>query len=186
MPNLLQHLATGVRLGVKRWQTDPAATAIDVGLSSVGQALGWTLFQDYIGIGMKPLWRPGKLHGVASRTQLRLPFTAAIAWTLKMIEISSDATKMPIEGLLYRELGVVPDAVATLVTQPLWSAIVVVEKLIGIIRHPERVNTPEQMADSISSIYGTWTRNGLSLLLIWRGRQLRNMLGHPQTVFQPN
>jgi hypothetical protein len=182
VPKLSHHLITGVKLGVTRWRTDPKATAIDVGVSSIGQALGWTLFQDFIGIGMKPVWRPGLGHKLSPKLQKRLPATSTTAWTLKVIEIASDATKMPIEGRLYRELGVVPDAVATLVTQPLWSFIEVVEKLIGVIRHPERVNDPDQIADSISSIYGTWTRNGMSMLLIIGGRQMRNKLPHPQTV----
>jgi len=182
---LRRQLTTGVKLGVRRWKTDPKATGIDIGASLVGQLLFWTIGQDFIGVGMRPKWLPGLGHKLAAAIQPKLPQTARVAWTIKVIEIASDATKIPIEGRLYREQGVVPDAVAAAVTQPLWSTIEVGEKLFGVIMHPERVNTPEQVADSISSIYGTWTRNILSLIL-WRyGPRARSWLRHPQPVLEP-
>jgi hypothetical protein len=186
MSSLTRHFVTGVKLGITRWRVDPKATVLDVAFSGIGQVWFWTGGQDFIGIGMNAKWLPGLGHRLAPMIQQRLPATAPTAWMIKVIEIASDATKMPIEGKLYRELGIVPDAVAALVTQPLWSGIEVGEKLIGIWLHPERVNTPEQVADSLSSIYGTWTRNLLSLLMLYRGRALRNKLGHPQTFLLPS
>ena len=166
-----RQLVDGAKLGVSRWRSNPRSTATDIGLSSIGQLMFWTVGQDFIGIGMDRKWGPGLGHRIAPVIQKRLPATPAVAWTIKAIEIASDATKMPIEGKLYRELGIVPDAVAAAVTQPAWSYIEVVEKVIGILRHPERVNTPSQVEDSISSIYGTWTRHLLSLALLRYGRQ---------------
>lgn len=173
----------GVSLAIRRWDNDPRATVLDIAVSAIGQLWFWTGGQDFIGIGMNPKWLPGMGHKLAPRIQRHLPDKAATAWMLKFIEIASDATKMPIEGRLYRQVGIVPDVVGAALTQPLWSGIEVTEKLIGVIRHPERINTPQQIADSLSSIYGTWTRNILSLLFFRYGRQLRNKLGRPQTVF---
>jgi hypothetical protein len=176
-----------LRLGLRRWREQPAATTTDAGFSLIGQAMFWTVGQDFIGVGMMPKWLPGLGHKLAPSIQRRLPQTATIAWAVKVVEIASDATKIPIEGKMFAEEGFVPDGWAYLITQPLWSWIEAVEKIVGVILHPERVNTSEQVSDSISSIYGTWTRNGLSLLLMQggRGARWRNKLGRPQPITEP-
>ncbi len=174
-----RQLASGVKLAGQRWRSNPAGTSTDIVLSLAGQAFLWTVGQDFIGVGMDRKWGPGLGHRIAPAIQRRLPDSPAVAWTLKVIEIASDATKMPIESHLYREIGIVPDAVAAAVTQPLWSFIEVVEKITGCINHPERVNDPKQVADSISSIYGTWSRNALSLAFLRYGRAYRSRVGSP-------
>jgi len=146
------------------WRTKPLQTAQKIGQSAYGQLFFWTVGQDFIGVGMDKKWGPGFGHVLARRITRHLPQTVQAAWIIKFIEIASDATKMPIEGLLYQRDGVVPDAVSAAATQPLFSAVEVIEKIIGIIRHPERVHNQNQVEDSVSSIYGTWTRNGLSWL----------------------
>lgn len=175
-------LAAGVQLGVRRWRHDPVATAIDIGASSTGQMFFWTIGMDQIGIGMNPKWQPGYGHHLVSK--LRLPDSATMAWAIKIVEILSDASKMPFEGKLYAELGIVPDAVAAGFTQPLWSYIEVAEKVLSVAVYPERVNTPEQIQNSLACIYGTWTRHGLSLLFLVFGGKLRGKLTHPQTIIQ--
>lgn len=174
-----RQLTGGVVLAGQRWKTNPSGASTDIVLSLVGQAFFWTVGQDFIGVGMDRKWGPGLGHRIAPAIQRRLPESASVAWGLKVIEIASDATKMPIEGYLYREIGIVPDAVAAAVTQPLWSFIEVVEKITGCINHPERVNEPNQVADSISSIYGTWSRNALSLAFLRYGRAYRSKAGNP-------
>lgn len=175
----LSGLRSNLKLAGTRWHDNPAGTGTDILLSGIGQAYFWTIGQDFIGIGMDKKWGPGLGHLVAPFLQKRLPQTAAVAWTVKAVEIASDATKMPIESKLYRDLGLVPDAVAALTTQPAWSLFEVLEKIFGITRHPERVNTPSQVTDSLSSIYGTWSRNLLSLGMARYGRRYRELVGDP-------
>ena len=172
-------LQSNLKLARSRWHDNPAGTGTDILLSGIGQVYFWTIGQDFIGIGMDKKWGPGLGHLVAPVIQKRLPQNAVIAWTIKVVEIASDATKMPIESKLYRDLGLVPDAVAALTTQPAWSLFEVLEKIIGITKHPERINTPGQITDSLSSIYGTWSRNLLSLGMARYGRRYWDIVGDP-------
>jgi hypothetical protein len=161
-------LKDNVCLAILRWRQEPKAMAVDLAVSLVyGQGVMWTIGQDFIGFGMKPIWRPGFGHKIAPIISGRLPHTPCVYWSVKTLELVSDATKMPIEGRLFQDRGVVPDVVAQGVTQPLWSYIEVLEKLYGLVIHPERVEDAQQLEDSISSIYGTWTRN-IASFVWWR------------------
>ena len=170
-------LEAAVRQAITGWRNDPKGSLIDLGLALVyGQGVMWTIGQDFIGVGMNPKWRPGIGHKLAPKIAAKLPHTTRVYWLVKVVEIASDATKMPLEGRLLRRVGVVPDVVAQAIPQPLWSFIEVVEKLVGLVRYPERVTTPEQLEDSISSIYGTWTRNLAGLVLLRYGPGWRRWL----------
>lgn len=100
---------------------------------------------------------------VAKAVYDRLPDSPLVPWMIKGAEIAADMSKIPVEGALYRRHGVVPDGVAALVSQPLWSAIETGEKLAGAFAHPEKVGQPESVKVSIGCIYGTAVRHLASL-----------------------
>lgn len=174
----------GVVLGVRRWRNNPRATSLDIGISLSGQAFFWTLGQDFIGLSMRPKWLPGLGHVIARKLQPQLPQTTTFAWIIKAVEITCDALKMPVEGKLYAEFGIIPDGWACLITQPLWSGFEVADKVAGLITCPDLVDDPEQVQDSISSIYGSVTRLALGALFFSTlGEKSRHRQRHPQKVF---
>lgn len=175
---LRRSIKQGLTVGVTSWKTDPFRMLADVLVSTVyGQGIFWTIGQDYIGVYMNPKLKPGLGHRLARLIKRQLPDNDALAWALKLIEIGLDATKIPVEGRLYAELGVIPDGWAALVTQPGWSYIEVVEKTSGILLYPDRVTVPGNVEDSISSIYGTLVRH-LGSAILWRyGPAIRTKLG---------
>ncbi|MBI2798027.1 hypothetical protein HYX70_01855 [Candidatus Saccharibacteria bacterium] len=178
------NMRRGVALGARRWRNDWRATGFDILLSTSGQAFFWTLGQDFIGLSMRPKWLPGVGHVLARKLQPLMPQTASFAWTMKFAEIACDALKMPVEGRLYRQSGIIPDGWACLITQPGWSFIEVADKLAGVILCPELVNDHQQVEDSMSSIYGSVTRLALcSLFFSTFGSKSLERKRHPQKVF---
>ncbi len=87
---------------------------------------------------MSPVKQLGLGQTVARKVYEVIPHNAVSAWGIKIAEILTDAGKMPIEGVLYLKHGFVPDGVAAIVTQPLWSSIETAEKVAGVALKPER------------------------------------------------
>jgi hypothetical protein len=130
-----------------------------------GQAIFFIFGYDQWGLFMRPKVQLGFGQKVAHWAYDRLPHTSSFAWILKAVEIAADAGKMPIEGALFSRRGVVPDGLAALVTQPLFSGIETAEKVLGAALHPERVAEPYQMRMSLGCIYGSLFRYGLTAML---------------------
>lgn len=141
------------------WQQDPKRMVGEILFSFIcGQGVFWKFGYDFIGLAMKPRAQMGLGQTVGSAVSARLPKYPSVVWIVKAVEILADWGKIPIEGSLYRQTGVVPDAIACTVTQPLWSTLEVAEKLAGVLAYPERVNDPDQIRASIGSIYGSLFR----------------------------
>lgn len=145
----------------------------------IGQGIFWRFGYDQLGIAMNPKRQFGVGIKVADVAARRLPSNAPMAWSLKVIEIIADAGKMPLEGKAIAKHGIVPDVVAFLIPQPWWSFFETSEKLIGVMVHPERVNTPEQIRLSIGCIFGSCFRYLLAGIVITRGASLNRYLTLP-------
>jgi len=147
-------------LSAERWRDDPAKQVERAILSAiVGQGLSWGPGYDQLGVLMNTKVEFGLGQKVARAIFSELPESARVAWTVKIIEILMDASRIPVEAKLYRDYGVTPDIVADVVTQPLWTVIEVAEKAAGAIAHPERVVQPEAVKVSIGCIYGSAFRH---------------------------
>lgn len=169
-----------LRQGFMGWRENPFRMIAQLVTSAiVGQALFWRVGYDQLGIAMDPKREFGAGIKIADKVANRLPNTVQTAWTIKAVEILADLGKMPIEGQAYVRHGITPDVVACVITQPLWSGIEAAEKTVGVITHPERVNTPEQIRLSIACIYGSVVRYGLGFLVIMAGKQLNRWLTDP-------
>lgn len=165
---------------VHGWKTNPVRMIAQLIVSAVvGQVVFWKIGYDQLGVGMDPKKQFGLGVRIADDVARMLPDTAAVAWTVKALEITADFGKMPIEGAAYVRHGIVPDVVACAVTQPLWSAIEGVEKTVGVLLHPERVHTPEQVRLSLGCIYGSMVRYALGAAVIVGGRHLNRFLTDP-------
>jgi hypothetical protein len=167
----------GLRQAASGWRQDPAKMAGKIGASFVvGQMIFWLIGSDQIGFFMDPKKRFGIGLRIGRAVNRRLPQTAIAAWTVKVIEVLTDAARMPIEGALYRRHGIVPDAVAAAVTQPAWTAFEVAEKVSGVVLHPERINTPFQVEQSLANIYGSLFRYAQSAVLWYAGQAVNRHL----------
>ena len=148
---------------INQWHANPEGMASRVITSAiVGQGVFWLLGSDQIGLFMNPKLRMGRGPSIGRFVYSRLPHTKTTARTVKVIEILTDASRAPLEGALYRRHGITPDAIATLVTQPLWSLIEAAEKIAGVVIHPERLEDDEQVIQSLANIYGNVFRWGLT------------------------
>lgn len=173
-------LKRNVLWSLREWREHPMRMVARAIVSLlVGQGIFWKFGYDQLGIGMDPKVQLGTGVKLADRAANWLPETARVAWTLKAIEIVADAGKMPLEGKAFARHGIVPDVVAFLVTQPLWSLIEALEKLVGAVRHPERVTTPEQIRLSIACIFGNCFRYVLAGFVIVTGGLLNRWLTDP-------
>lgn len=144
-----------------------------------GQAIFWRFGYDQIGIMMQPKVQLGFGQRLAEWVYDRIPHTTQAAWTLKALEILTDAGKIPIEGAIFRKHGFAPDALAVAATQPLFSAIETAEKIAGAALYPQRVHTPEQMKVSIGCIYGSVFRYAMTAVLWKIGPKTYNIFGRP-------
>lgn len=173
-------LLRSVRQSYQGWRENPFRMIAQLVTSTiVGQALFWRIGYDQLGIAMDPKREFGVGAKLADKVASQLPDTARTAWTIKTVEILADLGKMPIEGQAYARHGITPDVVACAVTQPLWSGIEAVEKTVGVLTHPERVNTPEQIRLSLACIYGSLVRYGLGFFVIATGKYLNRWLTNP-------
>lgn len=164
---------TGLKTAKKGWKNEPKEMLSKLAFSAVaGQGLFWRLGYDQLGLFMNPKAQMGLGQQIAEKVYEHLPKTDSVAWTIKAVEIATDAGKMPLEGALYAKYGYAPDVVAALVTQPLWSALETGEKITGSLLHPERVTTPDGVKLSLSCIYGSLFRYGLSAILLMYGPSL--------------
>jgi hypothetical protein len=162
-----QSFLKSLRIARDGWRDDPAQMVIKAFLGlAIGQIF-WRLGYDQLGLFMSPKLQVGPGQALAAAVYRRLPPGPRTAWTVKLIEIACDASKMPVERRLYLERGYVADIIGTLATQPLWSGIETAEKIAGAALHSERVDTPEQVQVSIGCIYGTLVRYAADLI-IWR------------------
>jgi hypothetical protein len=129
----------------------------------IGQAFFWILGYDQIGLG----WDTKKEYGlgqvIGEKVINKMPIDEATGWMVKYAEVVLDAVRMGTEGATYLRFGFVPDAVACVVTQPLWSGIEVTEKVVSTARQPEMIGTREQILLSIKCIYGSLFR------IVWVG-----------------
>lgn len=126
---------------------------------------------------MSPVKQLGLGQTVARKVYEVIPHNAVSAWGIKIAEILTDAGKMPIEGVLYLKHGFVPDGVAAIVTQPLWSSIETAEKVAGVALKPEKVNTEDQILLSLGCIYGSLFRYFLVGIYLLIGSWLYRMVG---------
>lgn len=174
------YVISGLKQAVAGWRENPFRMVAQLVASTiVGQAVFWRIGYDQLGVAMDPKREFGVGGRIADTVARRLPQTPAVAWTLKFLEITTDLGKMPIEGVAYARHGIVPDVVACVVTQPLWSGIEAIEKTLGTVTHPERVNTPEQIRLSLACIYGSLFRYGLGVGVIVFGAHLNRWLTNP-------
>lgn len=169
-----------LKSGWRGWHENPIRMVAQLLVSFViGQGIFWRFGYDQLGIAMNPKQEFGTGVKLAEQIDARLPSHPAVAWALKLVEIFADFGKMPLEGAAYARHGLVPDVVAAGVTQPLWSAIEGVEKTLGAVMHPERVDTPEQRRLSIGCIYGSLFRYLLASVVIMTGTYLNKFLTDP-------
>ena len=170
---LRRRIVSDIQDAARSWRQTPATMAGKVGLSfAAGQGIFWQAGYDQLGLFMNPKFQIGFGQRVADELYARLPHTPQMAWGVKLVEVLADAGKIPIEGALYRRYGIVPDGVAALVTQPLWSALETAEKITGAFVHPERVRQPEQVKLSLGCIYGSLFRYLLAGLFLLVGKSI--------------
>jgi hypothetical protein len=143
-----------------------------------GQAIFWRFGYDQIGLFMRPKVQLGAGQKIAGWAYNRIPPSLTSAWTIKVIEILTDAGKIPIEGAVYKKHGFVPDIVAALVKQPGWSVFETAEKLTGAVLYPKRVANPEQVKVSLGCIYGSVFRYALAGLLWQYGGHLNRAFAY--------
>lgn len=164
------------------WQHEPAEMAVKLELSAVcGQGVFWLLGYDQLGFFMKPRWEFGTGRWVARRVRRHLPAGAAVAWTVKAVELSTDALRAFTEAKVYERHRMTPDVMTAFLTPGLWTlGYEVPEKLLGVLLHPERVNRPDQVELSLACIYGSLFRYAQALALYYAGDALYAKLGQPQ------
>jgi hypothetical protein len=163
------------------WRRDPIHMSTNLILSFIfGQGLFWKWGSDQISIGGKnPKLEMGLGQAVAEKVYDRIPHTPTMAWTLKAIEIAGDYSKCPIEGATYHKHEITPDIVSCGVTQPAWSRIETVDKIVGAIRDPGWVTSEKGMKLAISCIYGTLFRILQNAVLYVCGGWIRRYIGDP-------
>lgn len=173
-------LPRSVMQSVDGWRTNPIRMVAQLITSFIiGQGIFWHFGYDQLGIGMDPKKQFGAGIKIAEKVADKLPGTARAAWVIKFVEILCDLGKMPLEGRAFAKHGIVPDVVAAAVTQPTWSGIEAAEKTLGVIMHPERVNTPEQIKLSLGCIYGSVFRYVLGSIVIVVGGHINRLLTNP-------
>lgn len=146
----------------------------------VGQGVFWTLGYDQLGLFMNPKKQFGLGQRIAKSIAKRLPSNQKMIWFVKLLEIGTDFGKMPLEGAVYKKYGICPDVVACATTQPFWSLAEGLEKTLGVVLHPERVNNKKQLEVSLACIYGSLFRYGQSAALLYAGSRMerrRNQVG---------
>jgi hypothetical protein len=166
-------IVSNVKLAAKGWRENPVRMVAQIIVSSaVGQGIFWRIGYDQLGVAMDPKKQFGVGEAIAEWAYPHLPHTATMAWTLKGLEVMTDFARGPAEGALYGDVGITPDGLANLFTQPLWSTMESVEKLIGAVVKPERVVAPEGVKLSIACIYGSIFRLALTVALFLVRKQL--------------
>jgi hypothetical protein len=145
----------------------------------VGQGVFWRVGYDQIGLFMDPKFEIGLGIRIANWIYEKLPPSPWMPWAVKSIEILADFGKVPIEGTVYRRHRVVPDGVAALVGQPLWSIIETVEKVAGAVLHPERVVQPESIKVALGCIYGSLFRYACAAMIWFAGEKINRVLVDP-------
>ncbi|MFA5197207.1 MAG: hypothetical protein WC437_02170 [Patescibacteria group bacterium] len=169
-----------LKMARRGWKANPNEMLTKIIFSGiVGQGVFWLIGYDQLGTFMNPKVRMGFGRNVAEEAYKRIPHTPTMAWIIKITEILADAGKIPIEGAVYRKHGFTPDAVAALVTQPLWSTIETTEKFTGAVMHPERVSEPDQVKNSIGCIYGSFFRYLQAGVLLFTGIWIYRIIGKP-------
>jgi hypothetical protein len=170
-----------VKAAIQLWKLEPAKATSQLATSAiVGQGIFWTLGYDQLGLFMNPKKQFGNGQAVASWLAPRIPLSTRSAWIIKGVEVLTDLSRGPAEAALMRRHGFTPDAVAWLVTQPLFSAVIeTVEKIFGVFVHPERVVTQEQMELSLACIYGSLFRLIQTALLYSFGNVINRVLTKP-------
>lgn len=170
-------IVSNVKLAIDGWRTDPVRMIAQIPASFVvGQALFWPFGYDQLGLFMNPLVEFGNGERVAAAIYPLLPHTDMTAWTLKVIEILTDFARGPLEGVSYARHGLTPDALANVFTQPLFSTLEALEKLLGATIHPERVTTEAGTKLSLACIFGSLFRMGITVLIIVFGRYINYYL----------
>lgn len=176
-------IALGVRYAIHGWGTDPISMIVKIIFSFVfGQAIFWIIGYDQFGLFMDPKKQLGFGQRIAERIVGKLHQTAVLSWTVKLVEIITDAGKIATEGFLYIRSGFAPDALAVLITQPFFSTIETAEKITGAIVNPQRVNTKDQLRLSIGCIYGSLFRYVMAGFLWIFGTGIYRFLGLPVEV----
>jgi hypothetical protein len=177
---VLSFIILGVEYSVHGWTTNPAAMITKILFSFLfGQAIFWIIGYDQFGLFMDPKKQLGFGQRIAEWVANKLNRTNTLAWTVKIIEIITDAGKIVTEGFLYIRSGFAPDALAVLVTQPLFSTIETAEKITGAIVNPQKVNTDDQLKLSIGCIYGSLFRYFMAGFLWVFGTGIYQFLGLP-------
>jgi hypothetical protein len=162
------------------WKTNPQLMITNILLSFLfGQLIFEFLGYDQLGIFQHLGVQMGLGQKFAAWFYGFIPHVVWVAWLIKVVEILTDALKMPIEGRLYRRQGLVPDVVAAAVTQPLWSGIEASEKLLGAILYPALVAHPDKILVSLGCIYGSCFRDLLAGMLWVCGNQIHKRIGRP-------
>jgi hypothetical protein len=177
---LSKFILRGLRRARADWREDPIKTVSKIIFSFIiGQGVFNVFGYDQLGWFMRPHAKLGFGKTVSQEVYDRIPHTATTAWAIKVIEILMDATKIPIEGLVYLRFGFVSDGVAAAVSQPAWSSLETAEKAVGAALHPERVVEPDQVMNSIGCIYGSFFRIFQAIITLLLGRKLYRLIGSP-------
>lgn len=170
----------GLAAAIAGWTADPIHMFVAIAFSLVvGQGIFWIFGFDQFGWHLAPFKQLGLGVTVAEWIAARIPHTPTVIWTVKALEVLTDFGKVPIEGMLYIRFGFVPDGLAALVTQPLWSTIETAEKISGAIARPDIVVTSDQLRLSLGCIYGSLFRYAQSAVLWFFGATLYTWIGVP-------
>lgn len=164
---------------VQGWRQDPIKMTTRIIVATIaGQWALWFIGHDQIGFFMKPLFRVGPGQSWSQKFYDRhIPKTHRVSVVLKAIEIGLDAGRMPAEGLLQARRGFVPDGLATAVTSPLWQFYETIEKLLGVVTHPERID--DTAALSLANIYGNLVRYA-AIMFYWHyADDIYRLIGDP-------
>jgi len=157
----------GVKKAYYGWREDWVKMVAAILTSFViGQAVFWLIGYDQLGIAMRPFFETGIGQAIGEKVTDRLPINETTAWTVKFLEVGTDAGRIWTEGETYLKYGICPDGLAAVVTQPLWSTIEVAEKVRGVAVNQEAMGTRDQIQLSISCIYGNLFRY-LQVVIIW-------------------
>lgn len=177
---LRKPIKRGVVIARDAWRDDPIKMTSKVVVSlAAGQSIGWLIGYDQLGLFMDTKKQFGIGAEVATAIVRYLPESTTVYGAIKALEILADAARIPIEGALFRRYQIVPDALAAVVTQPLWTTFEVAEKVSGVILHPERVNDPDQAIVSLACVYGSVFRIAVSLVIWKKGDSIYRYLGQP-------
>ncbi|HET6622800.1 MAG TPA: hypothetical protein VFG56_02595 [Candidatus Saccharimonadales bacterium] len=173
-------LVANFRLAVNGWRDDPIKMTARLTASAlIGQTIFWKFGYDQLGVGMRPQKEFGQGRRVAAWAATKLTLDLQTAVALKVVEVLTDFGKGPLEAACYRRCGVVPDALAFVVTQPLWSTFEAFEKSVSAVSDPRRLATPEQIELSLACIYGSLFRYGQAAILLLVGKRVNRLIVRP-------